>query len=144
MRKGLATSCGCVNAGKLGVRNMTHSSSGSRLYKIYNGMRTRCVNANRDSAKYYVGKGISVCSEWLDFSTFKDWALANGYTDEMTIHRIDSSLGYSPLNCKWLPKGKHMTEDLQKYWNNFRADPTATRKTRWGTVMKGGYANVLQ
>ena len=53
--------------------------------------------------KRYGGRGIKVCKEWLnDFITFKDWALANGYEEHLTIDRIDNDGNYEALNCQWL------------------------------------------
>jgi hypothetical protein len=66
-------------------------------------MKHRCSSAS-DKRKYYFDRGITVCDEWNDFSTFKEWALANGYTDELTIDRIDSSAGYSPSNCRFVTR----------------------------------------
>ena len=73
-----------------------------RLYSIWHNMKSRCYNPNTEKFKYYGGKGISVCEEWKNnFKAFYDWAVANGYRDDLTIDRINGSKGYSPDNCKW-------------------------------------------
>lgn len=76
-----------------------------RLRSIYSGMKSRCYNKNSINYKYYGGRGISICDEWMEsFDNFYHWALINGYDDELTIDRIDSNKNYNPNNCKWSTK----------------------------------------
>jgi hypothetical protein len=87
-------------------RAMTiHGGNGTRLYKIWDNMIGRCERQSARNYRRYGGRGISVCSEWRSsFASFQAWSLSSGYSDDLTIDRIDNDGNYNPSNCRWLTK----------------------------------------
>jgi hypothetical protein len=102
LRKGDTVSCGCY----LKEQITTHGDATSRLYKIYRGMLNRCYLPTIEAYANYGGRGITVCDAWRNsYEAFRDWALANGYADDLTIDRKEVDGHYEPSNCQWIPKG---------------------------------------
>ena len=87
--------------GQSGCFSSTHGMSKTRLYFIWGSMIQRCKNPNNKSYKYYGGRGICVCNEWLTFESFAKWATENGYKEGLSIDRINNNEGYNPANCRW-------------------------------------------
>lgn len=103
LAQGKTRSCGCLQKETLISRNQKHGWSKTRLYREWKAMKGRCCYKKHEYFERYGGRGISVCEEWINnFGKFRDWALSNGYQDNLSLDRIDPNGGYCPDNCRWV------------------------------------------
>lgn len=127
LNSGNTKSCGCYKYS--GLYHPKHKGYKTHLYFVWESMKKRCYNPNDKFFYCYGAKGIKVCDEWKnDFSTFRQWALENGYTEEkldsginrLTIDRIDGDRDYEPNNCRWvdMTTQNNNKKKLKKYCYN--------------------------
>jgi len=98
----------------------------SRLYRIWNNIRSRCKNPKNPNYKYYGARGISICEEWEGFENFRDWAKGNEYKEGLEIDRIDNDGDYCPENCHWVTRSEQMNNTRQNHILTYKGKSLTT------------------
>lgn len=118
-----------------------HGGRYTRLYNIWLNMKQRCSNPKASHYEYYGGKGVSVCEEWKkSFSTFRDWALSNGYEDGLTIDRIKSDKDYCPENCRWVTHLKQMSNTTRNVMLTYQGETHSL--SEWSRIVGVPYGTL--
>jgi hypothetical protein len=106
LKNGNSRSCGCLHkeiVSKTSKKNRVYKKEYNRLRQIFGNMKQRCYDKNSINFKNYGAKGIKICNEWLENPlSFCEWAINNGYTNTLTIDRINVNQNYTPDNCRWV------------------------------------------
>ena len=98
------------------------AKNASRLYGIWLNMKARCTNPNSGNHKDYLDRGIKVCEEWMDYMSFKEWALSHGYRDDLSIDRVDNDGNYCPENCRWATQSEQMRNTRSNHLLTFNGE----------------------
>lgn len=131
---GHTRSCGCIS--------QKHLKTNTRLFRIWIGIKGRCLNKNNKKFKNYGGRGISICDEWKnDFKTFYDWAISNGYADNLTIDRIDNNGNYEPSNCRWVSQEVQQNNKSNNYFIEYNGKSMTL--SQWTKLYNLNYSTVV-
>lgn len=144
LRKGKTKSCGCLwhELSKMGSFGKKHSLSKTRLYRTWNAIKRRCNEKRYRAYMQYGGRGIKICDEWLqDFMNFYNWAMANGYREDLTIDRINVNGNYEPNNCRWIT----IQEQANNRRTNIQIQYKGQKKTlkEWCKILNLKYPTIL-
>lgn len=133
---GRQVSCGCFHKEK----TTTHGESKTRLYNVHKSLLQRCTLPSAGAYPQYGAKGITVYPKWADYKTFRDWSLANGYDDTLSIDRIDGRKGYYPDNCRWVSHSVQGRNKSKKSGTSSKYIGVSFRKNRktkcWNASVK--------
>ncbi|HFL2403586.1 TPA: hypothetical protein ACG3PH_001964 [Clostridioides difficile] len=109
LTSGLVQSCGCLKKeqDKLNLTDKyqfkkKYKVQNKRLYSIWKGIISRCTDKNNKRYNRYGERNIIVCDEWFCYDNFANWALSNGYSEKLTIDRINNEGNYESSNCRWV------------------------------------------
>lgn len=132
LRTGASKSCGCERIKSSRESVMKHGMSGTRPYRIWRNMISRCTVEKYDSYKWYGGKGITVCERWKDFESF--WEdMGAGYNDKLTIDRINNNGNYDPNNCRWATQKEQANNTSRNRFIEFNGERRTL--TQWAEKM---------
>lgn len=125
------------------MNNIKRSQKTNRLYRTWLNMKRRCDNKRSDKYKYYGARGIVVCDEWLhDFRAFHDWAINNGYRDDLTIDRIDVDGNYEPSNCKWVDQKTQTRNTTRNVYYTINGERHCL--SEWCEILNLNYKTIWQ
>ena len=147
LTRGLTKSCGCLQKEKASNAKYKHGDTDSRLYNVWSAIKRRCFNSSVPEYHRYGGRGITMCEEWFDYNTFRNWAYNSGYKSdaprgECTIDRIDNDGNYCPENCRWVSQQEQMNNVS---YNHYIACNGETHTVaEWSRIRGIPYAILLQ
>ena len=130
LRKGNTRSCGCLAK--------PHGLRYTRLYGTWKSIKQRCCNPNSKQYKGYGGRGIKLCQEWVNFKSFYDWAMDNGYDEnapkgKCTLDRIDNNGNYEPSNCRFVTEKVQANNRRDNHFLTFNNETHTVKQ--WAEIM---------
>ena len=142
LRSGNTKSCGCTRKEKLSAFRTKHKKSETKIYKKWSSMIGRCYCKGATRYENYGGRGIKVCDEWLhNFQAFYEWAMANGYSDDLTLDRKDVNGNYCPENCRWATQKEQANNRRNNHYLTYNGETHTI--TKWAEI-KGLNPNTLK
>lgn len=117
------------NKGKKPPRYRHKVAENKSLWYRWNGIKKRCLCEHDARYHEYGGRGIRMCAEWQEsFDNFADWALANGFREDLTIERVDVNGDYCPENCCWIPRKEQAFNKRDTIWINYHGRKVQLKK----------------
>lgn len=135
LKRGAVRSCGCLRSDTTRESKTIHGHRYERLYGIWKNMINRCHLEKDKRYNNYGARGIYVCDEWRNsYESFRDWSYENGYTDELSIDRINNNDGYYPENCRWADDYTQMNNTRRSKYVTYKG--VAHTLSEWSRILK--------
>jgi len=136
--EGGCTHCGCMYVNPA----QTHGMTKNPLYKVWQGMKIRCLYPSAISYPNYGGRGIKVCEEWLNnFMCFYN-DMKDGYKKGLQLDRIDNDKDYSKENCCWSTRKVQTRNKRNNRW--YEAGGLNMIIMDWASYLGIGYGLIVQ
>lgn len=134
---GKTQSCGCLRYERLKETNTKHKMSKTKLYQKWSHMMQRCENPNVERYSHYGGRGIKVCDEWHNFKNFKEWAKSSGYSENLTLDRINVDGNYCPDNCRWVSWNVQANNTTRNHYITYNGETHSL--SEWSKILNISY-----
>lgn len=129
------------NTGTCGCRN-GHGKRYTRIYRTWTNMKQRCLNPSQKNYQWYGAKGIDIFDKWVEsFELFYNWAISNGYKDDLTIDRIDHTKGYYPENCRWVTISENVKRKVITDETKEKLSQSKRGRIPWNKGLKKRHGN---
>lgn len=122
LRSGSTRSCGCLSADMTGDRCRTHGMTGTTEYRIWRGIKDRCLNPNKKEYPNYGGRGITVCDRWNN--SFEDFLADMGMrpSKQHSIERRNNDGPYAKDNCYWATKHEQVRNSRHNVFVEYKGE----------------------
>lgn len=129
LRIGNVQSCGCYGKEVANVAAKKHGEASKKTpeYRVWCGMRSRCMNKDNENYPDYGGRGITICPEWEDFSSFLA-DMGRRPSLKHTIDRIDVDGNYERGNCRWATWQEQAQNKRNNVWITYDGKTLCVRE----------------
>jgi hypothetical protein len=133
LRRGDATSCGCLQKELAAARTTTHGMSRTKIYAVWKAMMQRCYLKTHCNYAKYGARGVMVCKRWHSFENFYA-DMGDAPFKGASIDRIDNNGNYAPQNCRWATHAQQAANTSRVRMLEFRGDvlPLAAMAKKYG------------
>ena len=140
INKTKTVSCGCHKKEII----TKHNKYKTKIYSVYIAMKQRCYNKQSIPYKYYGGRGIKICDEWLDeengFINFYNWSINNGWKEGLSIDTINTNADYKPDNCRWTNSLTQMNNTRRNHYVTHNNETHTIAE--WARILNENYSTL--